>query len=133
MGRSSPWATRWLRNGWTPAPGEGSLLTNKKAAWAKDRGYLKWWELLIVGVSQYPSHLTTLEGWKRSPSRPMGERSGGDLWLLGCLPRSMRVIRCNRLDVDGLEYLAERRKGGTLPLLSDIVIEVGHDDAEVSV
>lgn len=57
--------------------------------------------------------------------------AGADVWLLGCLPRSMRVVRVNRLDADGLEYLAERRKGGTLPLLSDVVIQISGEDRAV--
>ena len=52
MGRSKPSATRWLRNGRTPVPGEASLFTKEKAAWARDKRYLKLWELLIGGVSQ---------------------------------------------------------------------------------
>ena len=34
MGRRSPWAMRWLKKGLTPAPGEESLLTEEKLAWA---------------------------------------------------------------------------------------------------
>ena len=36
MGRRRPCAMRWLRKGLTPAPGEESLLTKEKLAWAKE-------------------------------------------------------------------------------------------------
>lgn len=34
-----------------------------------------------MGEIQYPSHLTTLEEWKRWPSRAIGAIEGGVLWL----------------------------------------------------
>jgi len=49
--------------------------------WAKDSLCLKWWVVLRAGEKQYPSHLTTLEGWKRWPSSSMGAIEGGDLGL----------------------------------------------------
>jgi len=81
MGRRRPLATRWHRKGLTPAPGEDRRLTKEEIAWARDSLCLKWWVVLRAGVNQYPSHLTTLEGWKRWPSSSMGAIEGGDLWL----------------------------------------------------
>ena len=81
MGRRRPLAMRWQRKGLTPAAGEDRRLTKEKMAWTKDSLCLKWWVVLRVGVNQYPSHLTTLEGWKRWPSSSMGAIEGGDLWL----------------------------------------------------
>jgi len=75
---------RWQRKGLTPAPGEDWRLTKEKMAWARDSLCLKWWVVLRVGVNQYPSHLTTLEGWKREPSSSMGAVEGGVLWLGVC-------------------------------------------------
>jgi len=72
---------RWQKKGLTPAPGEDRRLTKEKMAWAKDSLCLKWWEVLGAGVNQYPSHLTTLEGWKRWPSCSRGAIEGGDLSL----------------------------------------------------
>ena len=72
---------RWHRKGLTPAPGEDTRLTKTKIACARDILCLKWWVVLRAGVNQYPSHLTTLEGWKRWPSSSMGAIEGGDLWL----------------------------------------------------
>ena len=71
----------WHRKGFTPAPGEDRGLMKEKIAWAKDSLCLKWWVVLSAGGNQYPSHLTTLEGWKRWPSSAMGAIEGGDLWL----------------------------------------------------
>jgi len=82
MGRRRPLAMRWHRKGVTPAPGEDRRLTKERIAWAKDSLCLKCWVVLRVGVNQYPSHLTTLEGWKRWPSNSMGAVEGGDLWLV---------------------------------------------------
>ena len=81
MGRRRPLAMRWHRKGLTPAPGQDKRLTKEKIAWAKASLCLKWWVVLRAGVNQYPSHLTTLDGWKRWPSRSMGANDGGDLWL----------------------------------------------------
>jgi len=72
---------RWHRKGLTPAPGEDKRLTKEKIAWAKESLCLKWWVVLRAGVNQYPSHLTTLDGWKRWPSRSIGAIERGDLWL----------------------------------------------------
>jgi hypothetical protein len=58
--------------------------------------------------------------------------AGADVWVMGCLPRSMRIVKVNRLDADGLEYLLQRRRGGTLPLLSEVIVQVESEDAEVS-
>ena len=45
MGRRRPCAMRWLRKGLTPAPGEDSLLTKEKLAWARETLCEKWcWE-----------------------------------------------------------------------------------------
>jgi len=81
MGRRRPLAMRWHRKGLTPAPGEDRGLKKEKIAWAKDRLCLKWRVVLRAGGNQYPSHLTTLEGWMRWPSSSMGAIEGGDLWL----------------------------------------------------
>jgi len=81
MGRRRPLAMRWHREGLTPAPAQDKRLIKEKIAWAKDSLCLKWWVVLRAGVNQYPSHLTTLDGWKRCPSRSMGAIEGGDLWL----------------------------------------------------
>jgi len=81
MGRRRPLAIRWHRKSLTPAPGEDRRLTKEKIAWAKDSQCLKWWVVLRAGVNQYPSHLTTLESWKRCPSSSMGAIEGGDLRL----------------------------------------------------
>jgi len=51
-----------------PAPGEERRLTNEKTAWARESLCLKWWVEVRAGVNQYPSHLTTCEGWKNCPS-----------------------------------------------------------------
>jgi len=81
MGRRRPLAMWWHRKGLTPAPGEDRRLTKEKIAWAKDSLCLKWGVVLRAGVNPYPSHLTTLEGWKRWPSSSMEAIEGGDLWL----------------------------------------------------
>ena len=81
MGRRRPLAMRWHRKGLMPAPEEDRRLTKEKIACGKDSRCLKWWVALRAGVNQYPSHLTTLEGWKRWPSSSMGAIQGGDLWL----------------------------------------------------
>jgi len=72
---------RWHRKGLTPALGEDKRLTKAKIAWAKDSRCLKWWVVLRAGVNQYPSQLTTVDGWKRWPSKSMGAIEWGDLWL----------------------------------------------------
>jgi len=41
-------------------------------AWATESLGLKWWVEVKAGVNQYPSHLTTREGWKRCPSNSKG-------------------------------------------------------------
>ena len=52
IGRRSPSAMRWLRKGLTPAPGEESLLTKEKLAWASETLWAKWcWEF-SAGESQ---------------------------------------------------------------------------------
>ena len=52
MGRRRPIATRWLRKGLTHAPGEESLLTKEKLAWARATLWEKWcWEFK-AGESQ---------------------------------------------------------------------------------
>ena len=84
LGRRRWLAMRWQRKGLTRAPGEDRRLTKEKIAWAKDSLCLKWWVVLRAGVDPYPSHLTTLEGWKRWPSSSMGAIEGGDLWLGVC-------------------------------------------------
>jgi len=81
MGRRRPLPMRWHRDGLTPAPGEDRRLTTEKIAWAKDSLCLNWWVVLTAGVNQYPSHLTTLEGWKRWPSSSMRAIEERDLWL----------------------------------------------------
>ena len=65
IGRRRPLAARWQRNGLRPAPGEDSHLMKEKMAWAMDSLCLKWWVVVWGGGNKYPSHLTTLEGWKR--------------------------------------------------------------------
>jgi len=72
---------RWHKKGLTPAPEEDRRLTKENIPWARDSLCLKWWVVLRAGVNQYPSHLTTLEGWKRCPSRSMGAIEGVDLGL----------------------------------------------------
>ena len=52
MGRKRPCAMRWLRKGLTPAPGEESLLTKEKLAWASETLWAKWWWELSAGESQ---------------------------------------------------------------------------------
>ena len=88
--RSAPYGSMWRRRllamqrhreGLTPAPGEDRRLTKEKMAWVKDNMCLKWCVVLRAGVNQYPSHLTTLEGWNRWPSSPMRAIEGGDLCL----------------------------------------------------
>jgi len=71
----------WHRKGLPPAPGEDGCLTKEKIAWARDSLCLKWWEVLRAGVNQYPSDLTTLEGWRRWPSSSMGATEGGTFGL----------------------------------------------------
>jgi len=65
------------------APGEDRRLTKEKMAWASDSLCLRWWVVVRAGVNQYPSHLTTLEGWKRWPSTSIEAVEGarGVLWL----------------------------------------------------
>jgi len=75
---------RWQGKGVTPAPGEDMRLTKEKIAWARDSLSLKWWVVERAGVNQYPSHLTTWEGWKRWPSSSKRAFEGGVLWLGGC-------------------------------------------------
>jgi len=72
---------QWHSKRLTPAPGEDRRLTKEKMAWAKDRLCLKWWVEVRAGVNQYPSHLMTLEGWKRRPSSSIGAVEGGVLLL----------------------------------------------------
>jgi len=66
---------------WTPAPGQERCLTKQKKAWARDSLCLKCCLEVRAGVNQYPSQLTTLEGWKRWPSSSMGAVEQGVLWL----------------------------------------------------
>jgi len=56
-------------------------LTKEKIAWAGESLCVKGWAVLKAGVNQYPSHLPTLEGWKRWPSSLIGAVEGGVLWL----------------------------------------------------
>ena len=71
----------WHRKGRTPAPGKEKHLTKEKIAWARDSLCLKWCVEVRTGVNQYPSHLTTPEGWKRCSSSSIGAVEGGVLWL----------------------------------------------------
>jgi len=54
-----------------PPPEEERRLTKEKIAWANESLCLKWWTVLKAGVNQYPSPLTTWEGWKWWPSSSM--------------------------------------------------------------
>jgi len=74
-------AIQWQRKGLAPAPREQRRLTKEKIAWARDSLCLKWCVEVRVGVNQYPSHMTTLEGWKWWPSSSTGAVEGGVLWL----------------------------------------------------
>ena len=67
---------RWHRKGRTPAPGEERCLTKQKMAWARDSLCLKWCVGERAGVNQYPSHLTTPEGWKSWPASSMEAVTG---------------------------------------------------------
>ena len=80
IGRRRPLAMRWHRKGLIPAPGEDRTLTKEKTAWARESLCLKWWVAVRAGVNQYPSHLTTREGWKSCPSSSMGVVEEGVLW-----------------------------------------------------
>ena len=81
MWRRRPLATRWQKNGLTPAPGEDRRLTKEKMAWARDNLCMKWWVVVRAAVNLYPSHFTIFEGWKRWPSSAIGAVEGGVLWL----------------------------------------------------
>ena len=59
-------------------------MTEEKTAWARDSLCLKWCVDVRAEVNQYPSHLTTLEGWNRCPSSSIGAVEGGVLWLRVC-------------------------------------------------
>jgi len=79
--RRRPLAIRWQRKALTPAPRKERHLTKQKIPWARDSLCLKWWVEVRAGVNQYPSHLTTLEGWQRWPSSSIGAAEGGVFWL----------------------------------------------------
>ena len=69
------------KKGMTPAPGEEMRLMKERTAWARESLCLKWWVVVLAGVNQYPSHLTTWEGWKGCPSSSMKAVEWGLLWL----------------------------------------------------
>ena len=73
--------TRWARKGRVPSPEEERRFMKEKKVLARDRLWLKWWEVFRAGDSQYPSHLSTHDGWKTWPSNVMGEIAREDLSL----------------------------------------------------
>jgi len=84
MGRRRPLAIQCQRKGLRPAPGQERGLTKEKTAWARDSMSLKWCVEVRAGVTQYSSHLTTLEGWKRCSSSSIGAVEVRVLWLGVC-------------------------------------------------
>ena len=77
MGRRRPLAIPGQRKGQTHAAGEERRFTKQKLAWSRESWCLKWWVEVRVGVNQSPSHVTTLEGWKRWLASSIGAAEGG--------------------------------------------------------
>jgi len=100
IGRRRPLAMRWHRKGRTPAPGEERGLMKEKMAWARYSLCLKWCVEVRAGVNQYPSHLMTLERWKRWPFSSIEAVERGVLWLgVG------QWISCGFWDREGHAYV----------------------------
>jgi len=76
VGRSSDIA-RWLEKwGERPEPGGERLLTVGKAPWARLRGLEKCADQEMLGVNQYPSHVTQEREEKVWLSRYIGGAEG---------------------------------------------------------
>jgi len=58
--------------------------------------------------------------------------SGADAALLNQLPRELQVLRVNRIDTQGLELLAWRKRSNSLPALKELTILASEEDREVS-
>jgi hypothetical protein len=58
--------------------------------------------------------------------------AGADAEMLSKLPRSLVHLVFNRIHVNGLEMVAEKKRAGQLPFLADVTIKAAEEDSTVS-